>query len=160
MSKITILLLISIVLSACAVMPANTPLPEPVGTPTSRSSTACSAPTNWTIQYNRSGGFAGFNESMTLDSGGNLTVKSERPPADVQETISDDQVKEISKLLGQACPFETDSSKDSCADCFMYDLNIQMDGQTYTVHASDMTLIEELQPLISALDQLLQDAGQ
>jgi hypothetical protein len=160
MSKITIILLISIVLSACSGMRANTPLPEPVGTPTSRSSTACSAPTNWTIQYNRSGGFAGFNQSITLDSSGNLTVKSERPPADMQETISDDQVKAISKLLGQACPFEMDSSKDSCADCFIYDLNIQMDGQTYTVHASDVTLTEELQPLISALDQLLQNAGQ
>jgi hypothetical protein len=120
---------------------------------------ACSVPTTWDIQYNRSGGFAGFNQSMTLDNGGNLTVKSERPAVDVQKTLSDEQVKDITELLVGACPFKTNVDKGNCADCFVYDLNVQMDGQVYSVQASDVTLSEELQPLINALSQLLQDTN-
>lgn len=156
MSKIIPVLIIGILLSACGGMPENTPLP----TPASQSNTACSAPTNWTIQYNRSGGFAGFNESLTLDNGGNLTVQSERPAADAQQTISEEQVKAITELLVQACPFDIAKDKGDCPDCFFYDLNIEMDGLAYSVQASDVTLTEELHPLISALSQLLQDLGQ
>jgi hypothetical protein len=35
-----------------------------------------------------------------------------------------------------------------------------MDGQTYTVQASDTTLTEDLRPLITTLDEFLQLAGQ
>ena len=160
MSKIIPLLLIAIAFSACAGVPVSTPLPESLATPTSNLQAACSSPTEWKIQYNRSGGFAGFNESMTLDTDGNLTVQSERPPADEQKKISEDQVKAITELLVQACPFEVGSTKGVCADCFIYDLNIQMNGQTYAVQVSDITLTEELQPLISALSQLLQGTEQ
>jgi len=141
-------------------MPANSPLPEPLETPTSQSNSACGTPKNWTIQFNRSGGFAGFNESLTLDSGGNLTVQSERPAVNMQKTISEDQLKTIADSLVQACPFNVPVDKNDCADCFVYDLKVQMDGIFYSVQASDMTAAEELQPLISALSQLLQDTGQ
>jgi len=160
MSKIIPILLIGIVLTACAGMPVSTPLPESLGTPTSQSNSACSVPTNWAIAYSRSGGFAGFNESLTLDNGGNLKVQSERPPADMVKTISDDQVKMITDLLVQTCPFEVALDKGDCADCFVYDLDIQMDGLAYSVQASDVTLGEELHPLINALSLLLQDTGQ
>ena len=159
MSKIISIFLTLIVLSACAGMPASTPLPEPVGTPTSQSSAVCSAPENWTVQFNRSGGFAGFNQSMTLDNGGNLTVQSERPAVDMQKTLSDDQVKAITELLVDACPFDSGTDKGNCADCFLYDLDIQMDEHTYSVQASDITLSDGMQPLISALSQLLQDTN-
>lgn len=158
MPKITFILLISLILSACAGMPASTPTPEPLGTPTSLPTTACSPPAKWSIQFNRSGGFAGLDETLTLDSEGSLVVQSKRPPTDVEMTISKDQVEAITDSLVQACPFENDSTKgDECADCFVYDLNIQMDGQTYSVRASDVTLTDELHPLVDALSQLVQN---
>jgi hypothetical protein len=131
-------------------------MPEPVGTPTSPSSTACSPPSNWTIQYNRSGGFAGFNQSMTLDSGGKLTVQSERPPANEERKISGNQINAITDMLTKACPFEVEPDKGGCADCFFYDLKIDMNDRLYTVKASDVTLTEDMQPLIGTLSQLLQ----
>jgi len=158
MSKITPILIIGIILSACAGVPANTPLPEPLGTPTRSPNTACSPPSNWKIQFNRSGGFAGFDESLTLDSGGNLRVQSERPAVDVQKTISKDQVNAIAGLLFQACPFEMNPNDAGCADCFLYKLDVQMDDRTYVMLATDITLTEDLQPLIGSLSQLLQDA--
>ena len=156
MLKIITVLLIGILLAACGGMTASTQVPEIANTPTSQPSKACDTPSNWTIRFNRSGGFAGFNESMTLDSEGNLQVQSERPPTDEQRTISEDRVDVITELLVQACPFNIEPGKGVCADCFVYDLKIQMDGHTYAVQASDVTLTDDLQPLISILSQLLQ----
>jgi hypothetical protein len=156
MSKIIPLLIIGILLMACAWVTASTPVPEPVETPTSSLNSACSPPSNWVIQFNRSGGFAGFNESMTLDSDGKMTVQSERPPANEERTISENQINAITELLVKACPFEVEPEKGGCADCFLYDLNIRMDDRTYNIQASDVTMTEEMQPLIGILSQLLQ----
>jgi hypothetical protein len=147
------LLLLCIILSACAEMPAGTPTPEQLRTPTSPAKSACSPPTSWTIEYHRTGGFGGFDQSLTLQSNGSLTVQSERPPANEQMTISGDQVEAITDLLVRACPFEVGATQGVCADCFNYELKIQMDGQNYVVQALDTTLTEELRPLISILDE-------
>jgi hypothetical protein len=162
MAKFIPVFLVSIILSACAVSPppTSTPTPKPLRTPTSSSSAVCSSPSDWSIQYNRSGGFAGFDETLTLDSDGSLKVQSERPPIDEQKTISADQVQAITELLVQACPFEVGPTNGVCADCFFYDLKIQMDDRTYTVQVSDVTLTKKLQPLIGTLSQFLQDSGQ
>lgn len=161
MSRLIFLFIIVILLAACGGAPASVPSPKPLGTPTRQPTKAtCSPPSEWTVQYNRSGGFAGFNESLTLDSDGNLTIKSERPPVGKQMTISVAQVEAITDLLVQACPFETDVEKGNCADCYFYELNIQMDGRTYSVQASDISLTEEISPLINELSQLLQESRQ
>jgi hypothetical protein len=158
MSKIIPFLLLGFFLSACAGFPVSTQAPEPLGTPTSPENMACDIPETWTLQFHRSGGFAGFDESMTLDSGGKLTVQSERPLADVQEMISGDQVNEIANLLAGACPFEIQESNAQCEDCFVYELVIQMNGETYQVEATDVTLTEELHPLVNQLSGLLQNS--
>ena len=157
---IPLLLLFCTALTACAGAPAGTRVPESLGTPTGQLHTACSVPVQWTIHFERSGGFAGFDESLNLDSSGNLTVQSERPPVDVKKTISNDQVNAIAGLLAEACPFEMKPNDAGCADCFLYKLDVQMDGQTYVMLATDVTLTEDLHPLIDVLNGLLQDAAQ
>ena len=156
---IPLLLILSITLSACAGTSVSTMEPVPLGTPPNSSTTACSAPANWTIQYNRSGGFAGFNQSLTLHSDGSLTIQSENPPANVQKSISKEQASAITNLLVQACPFTMEPNDMGCADCFIYTLNIQMNGQTYVMLATDVALTDEVYPLIDVLSQLLQDTG-
>jgi hypothetical protein len=160
MKKIIPILLIGIILSACAGAPVNTQAPAPLGTPTSHLQSGCNLPKEWAIEFNRSGGFAGFNESLTLDSGGRLTVQSERPAAEIRKTLSNEQVNAVSGLLAEACPFEMKPNDAGCADCFLYKLDIQMDGRTYVMLATDVTLTDELHPLISELSGLLQDTKQ
>ena len=158
MKKIIPLILISIILSACAGAPTTEP--NPLGTPAGGPASACSVPSEWTIQLNRSGGIAGVNETMTLDSGGRLTVQSERTSRNIQKTISKDQVNTIAGLLSQACPFEMKPNDAGCADCFLYKFDIQMNGQSYVLLATDVTLTDDLQPLVGTLTQILQDAEQ
>jgi hypothetical protein len=159
MRTIIPLLVLSLVLSACGGAPVGTLEPLPLGTPALTSASGCNTPANWTIQFNRSGGIAGFKQSLTLRSDGSLTIQSESPPANVQKSISTNQVSNITNLLAQACPFEMAPNEAGCADCFIYNLNIQMDGQTYVMLGTDVTLTEEARPLIDALSQLFQDAG-
>ena len=160
MKTIVPALLIGIILTACSGAPIGTDEPSLLGTPTTQFDAACSTPSQWSIQFGRSGGFAGVDESLTLDSGGNLKVQSERPAVDMRKTISGDQVNTISGLLARACPFEMNSNEMGCSDCFLYTLNVQMDGQTYVMLATDVTLTEDIHPLISTLSQILQDAGE
>lgn len=162
MSKIISILLVSIILSACAVTPspASTPTPEPLGTPTNPPQADCSVPTDWSIHYRRTGGIAGFNQSLTLNSNGDLKVQSRNPQATETKTVSATQVKTISVLLADSCPFAEDSVKGTCADCFFYELTIQMDGQTYVIGASETALSEEMFSLIFTLDQFFPTAGQ
>ena len=157
---ILIVFFVGVILSACGGAPVSTDAPSPLGTPTSQLDTPCSVPAQWAIQFNRSGGFAGVSESLTLDSGGSLMVQSERPAVNVRKTISGDQVNAIGELLVRACPFEMKPNDAGCADCFLYKLDVQMDGKTYVMLATDVTLTEDLHPLISTLNQILQDAGE
>lgn len=154
------LLVFSILLSACGGMPESTSTSEPVSTPTSPSSVACSPPSDWTIQYHRSGGIAGFDQALTMKSDGSLTIESEHPPVDKQMTVPADHMESITDMVVQACPFEVSQPRGVCADCFNYELIIQMDSQTYTVEALDTNLTEELRPLISILDEFLQITSQ
>lgn len=160
MTKIISILSLCTILTACAGAPISAQEPGPLGTPADTAQTACGFPAQWTIQFNRRGGFAGFDESLVLDSGGRLTVQSERPPVDVQKTISNDQVNAIANLLARACPFEMRPNDTACADCYLYKLDVQMDGQNYVLLATDVTLTEDLHPLVNELSGLLQEAGQ
>ena len=90
--KVVLFLIFSIVLSACAGEPVSTIEPAPLGTPASPSDSACSVPASWMIQFKRTGGIAGFNQSLTLQSDGSLRVQNENPPANVQKSISKSQI--------------------------------------------------------------------
>jgi hypothetical protein len=159
MKKAISILLVLILLSACGGAPTETQEPAPLGTPADQATASCKTPTNWAVQFNRSGGIAGFNEALTLQSDGNLKIKSENPPTNVERTISPDQISGIANLRDQACPFEMSPNDAGCADCFLYKLNIQMDGQTYVLLATDITMRDDVRPLIEALSQLLQNSG-
>lgn len=156
MSKIVPLLLLSILVSACGAMPASSPTPEPASIPTSLPSDSCAPASDWSIELNRSGGIAGFDQTLTVNSSGALMIKSERPPAEVERTLAPAEIEQIAGLLIEACPFEPARSQGTCADCFTYGLEIQMDSRFYSVQATDVTLTPELQTLTDILSQYIQ----
>jgi hypothetical protein len=155
-----IILLVSIVLSACGAVPEDTPAAEPFGTPTKPSDADCSSPSNWTIEYQRSGGIGGFSQSITLQSDGSMTIQSDHPAVDKQLQVPADHVEPVENLLVEACPFPVGRADGNCADCFNYELEIQMDEQFYSIQAQDTTLTEELHSLVNALDEFILMAAQ
>jgi hypothetical protein len=97
---------------------------------------------------------------LTLQSDGSLSIQSEKPVFNKQTTLPKDHLQPIENLLAQACPFEVGRAAGVCADCFNYELNIEMDGKTYNVQATDTTLTEDLHPLINTLDEFFKVTGQ
>ena len=141
-------------------MPENAPAAEPLGTPTRPSSADCSSPSDWTVEYQRTGGIGGFSQSLILHSDGSITIQSDHPPVDKQLQIPADHLEPVKNLLVEACPFQVDQANGNCADCFNYALDIKMDDQSYSVQAQDTTLTEDLQSLVNALDEFISLAAQ
>ena len=124
------------------------------GSPTSD---PCSAQ-DWSIDFTRSGGFAGRTRSLHLLSSGALTASEPEQNLEVRSEVSSDDLAHIGQLLHQACPFPAASeAPQSCADCFSYSLQVEMGGQTYLAQATDMNL-GGLSPLMGALNSLLDAA--
>ena len=157
---LNLICLLCILLTGCGSQPVDTLNAQPLDTPRVEPTLVCNNPQSWVIRYNRSGGFAGFDESLTLDSGGSLVVKSKRPATNFEKIISENQRNRITTLLAEACPFKLKADDMSCNDCFIYDLDIAMDGNKYSIQATDITLTDELNSLTNTLDELLQNTGE
>jgi len=155
------LILVSImgVLSACGGIVVTEPIPtetsEPIPASTPQQSTQASTcmAGEWSLEFHRSGGFAGFDESLTLNSDGKLVVDSNSPQVSFERTIPADEIQRIADQLEAACPFEADSKAGNCADCFGYTLTVKTGKETYRLSGNDTTLTDEQSALVSSLQQ-------
>ncbi len=177
MNKIIFLaLLLLMVLAACVPLAGETPA-APLETPTVQPPTmissatsaptaelpapavsdeGCSLPEAWSLSFRRTGGFANFDQSLTVNSQGELQIESKRPPLTSSRVLSPDALAQLAELLRQACPFTAPTGRAVCADCFIYDLQIQWGDQAYGWQATEVTLPEEGRALIGALSQFFQ----
>jgi hypothetical protein len=132
-------------------LPAITKTPAlPTATPTDP---ACGSP-NWSLDFTRSGGFAGKTLSLHLSSSGPLSATDPVKNLTVPIALSGTELDRMAGLLWAACPFKTQSMPATCPDCFSYTLEISMEGETYSAHATDVELAG-LGALIQALNTLL-----
>jgi hypothetical protein len=128
------------------------------GVSSSPASGSCNV-SEWSIDFARSGGFAGITRSMHLLSSGSLTASEPKRSLDVQTEASADELAQIGQLLQEACPSlaTANSQPKGCPDCFYYSLQIEMGGQTFLAQATDVDK-GNLDPLIGALNSLLDKA--
>jgi hypothetical protein len=167
------LLLLSI-LVACAPSVVETPVPAaplntpqasapgtstpPLATPPAQADAVCALPESWSLTFHRTGGFAGFDQRLTVNSLGELEIQSERPPAASSRTLSPEELAGLAEALTGACPFEGPAGRAVCADCFVYDLAIQWGDRDYTLQATDVNLPEPLHALTGVLGEYFQEA--
>jgi len=144
--KWLILVLVLSFLSACGSAVVSEPIP--VATPTQAA--ACMG-SGWSLEFHRTGGFAGFDENLTLNSDGKLVVSSTNPKTDFERTLPGDEVQRIADQLEAACPFEAASKAVNCADCFGYTLMVDTGNKTYHLQGNDVTLTDEQGALVSSL---------
>jgi hypothetical protein len=144
---LTILILLQ---TACA--PQESSVPRPAATP---SPSDCSAPAAWQIGFTRSGGFAGRMDTLTINNAGELHATSQRPQKEISQVLPQEKIEALTLALLNACPFDQPQTDGTCADCFAYALDIQMDGKAYHIEASDISVNPDLMALIAELSQLL-----
>ena len=109
---------------------------------------------SWSIDFTRSGGFTGRTVSLYVSSSGQLTAFDPEKNLVVRTDYAADELAGIRQLLQAVCPFPAGRKPAGCPDCFLYTLDVQMDGQTYSTRATDNDLAG-LGPLIDALGKLL-----
>jgi hypothetical protein len=118
------------------------------------------APSDWKLEFTRSGGFAGLRQKLWLSSNGELRAVDERKSIEVSRRALLSEVEKAGELMAKACPFEPKPQAEECRDCFNYNLDVELDGQKYSMQASDSSKPSvDLQALIvflvSTLEQTL-----
>ena len=92
------------------------------------------------ISFERSGGFTGISTSVEIDS----------------QLLSYDESEELKKLIDQSDFFKwskNDTIQVSMPDQFQYTITIEQQGEKRTVVFSDITMPDNMRPLINYLSQ-------
>jgi len=132
-------LLISLFIAGCG----TSATPEPIKTPTlePRPTDQPSFEGNWMIKMKHSGGIMGLSRSIEISSNGNFTVADERANKTVTGMLT---ANELSKINEQVSSLEYISASKpdgmGCADCFIYDLEIQGSGEKLAIQLNDISL--------------------
>ena len=145
--RLVVLMLLSLFgLSACTAARAFPP-PEP--TPDQ----------SWTMRLTQTGGFAGVHFVIQVTSAGELKAEDQRtgrtatlhlPPGELSDLESERRAL-ISQLPARR--------PSACADCFIYDLEVESNTGTIRVLADDTTLASSgAQDLIEHLRRLRDEA--
>ena len=144
-----VVLLVSLVISACSAIAPSASSPTPLPSPSK----------NWRIKLTQSGGFVGVLLSVEVTSTGQLTAEDQRTGHTVTRTLSPQTTAELRQLIGGIAPSGGDKPASGCADCFIYDLELHRDSGDMQIHTDD-TSIDDFgaADLIRRLSQLRDDA--
>lgn len=140
--------------------PLKTPTPEPLNTPT-RESSASALPAldgEWTIKMTHSGGIMGLSRSIEVSSNGKFNVTDQRADQTVTGKFTANELSKIKEQVSSATYISPKPDGTVCADCFIYDLEIQSRGEKFAVQLSDINLQNSgLESLIIYLRNLLEE---
>lgn len=126
-----------------AFVPLNTPTPEPLNTPTTEpiKSKLPALDGGWTIRMKHSGGFMGLLRSIEISSDGKFTVVDERTNKTIAGEYPFDELSKIKEQVSNSEYIaESGPNGMACADCFIYDLEIQGNGEKFAVQLNDISL--------------------
>jgi hypothetical protein len=113
----------------------------------------------WTISLAQSGGFAGVNLLVRVDSDGTITAHNGRSGGEVTLPLSKSDLQEVERLLVGLELKSPNGARSACADCFLYDLEISLNGRTTRWQGDDTTLHESgVEDLIWLLGRLRDQA--
>lgn len=115
----------------------------------------------WTIKLNHSGGIIGLSRSIEISSNGKYTVTDGREDKTITKQLSANALSELHEIVSNSEFVSPEKSLPSgCADCFIYNLEIQQgNGKPFSVQVDDITmpgsgmekLIAHLRGLIDAV---------
>lgn len=146
MIRSMLIVLIFSLLAACGAIPAGVAhLPALEG--------------NWSITFTQSGGFIGVLRTVTITSDGKVTALDERENQAGTIRLTEAELTELERHISVARLIRPAEKDSACADCFIYDLQIESGNARFNVQLDDVTLTESgLQPLIQYLLDLMERA--
>lgn len=165
--------LLTLLLPACAVAPTVLPtstaiatatspsIPTPVKLPSATVAASpvpgdCAVDEPWTIELTISGGLAGIEHKLEVDSSGAYEAEDLQSGAKVDGTLPAATVAELEALLPPLCQEPAGSRPPSCADCFTYRLEVTAGDFVYQATMNDLSLPDSTAaPLVAALNQIL-----
>ncbi len=110
---------------------------------------------SWTVQLTQTGGFAGVRLWVEVTSAGKLTATDQRTGRTITQTLPNDALARLRRLVAQADISGSIKPSTSCADCFLYELVFTSDSGTKRLQADDVTVGESgAQDLIALLRSL------
>jgi hypothetical protein len=116
-----------------------TPTPQPTATP-SREKLPDIGNT-WKIKMTQSGGIMGLLRTIEISSDGNFTVLDERTKKNVSGTLSPKDITNLKEQISTSGFISDNNPKNAaCADCFVYDLEIQGDKGKFSTQLNDISL--------------------
>ena len=72
-----------------------------------------------------SGGIAGLRQELVVSSAGKLTARDLRRGSSYSFTLPPQEMDQLVDLLQDSCPWEVRRVEGSCADCFVYELELE-----------------------------------
>ncbi len=130
---IPICLVLFLILTACRSRAGNqAPLATPLPLP--------SPARDWNIKMTQSGGIAGVSLSVEVSSRGQLTAQDLRSGKSATVTLSEADLAQLSRLVDQIQTPPAAMPPSKCADCFIYTLELQLQGRDVTLQVDDTTL--------------------
>ena len=140
----------------------NTPAPKPLNTPTLESikTKLPALDDDWTIRMKHSGGIMGLSRSIEILSDGKFTVVDERAKKTITGQYSFDNLSKIKKQVSTSeYVAQSGPASMACADCFIYDLEIQGSGEKFAAQLNDINLPNSgLKSLVDYLRGLIDTA--
>jgi hypothetical protein len=152
------ILLIGLLIAGCS--PSSTH--ETLKTPTADAQppTLPALDGDWMVKMTHSGGIMGLSRSIEVSSDGKYTVLDERADKTVAGELSADELSKINEQVVSA-EYIPAVKPDGmgCADCFIYDLEIQGNEKRFAVQLNDISLPNSgLESLVTQLRSLIDTA--
>jgi hypothetical protein len=152
MSRIIILfvLVMSLLVTSCSSPLTPEPLKTSVPSP-------AAAGNEWMIKMTHSGGIMGLSRSIEISSDGKYTVTDTRANKTVTAELTANELAKLNKIVSESkFASTTKPQPSSCADCFVYSLDVQLNGKKFTCQADDITLSSSgLESLVTYLRDLM-----
>jgi hypothetical protein len=110
----------------------------------------------WELTFERTGGFAGLAQRLTVDGQGQAISEDLRSGRLVEGRLSPEEMTELQRLLAESDFLSQDPSQSrDCSDCFNYEVTLTQDSQSHPVRANSLGLDSRLAPLVEWLAQFL-----
>ncbi|MBL8102379.1 MAG: hypothetical protein JNM02_07615 [Anaerolineales bacterium] len=94
----------------------------------------------WTVEMTHSGGIVGLMRAIKISSDGSYTVTDERTNKTISGELSKDELAKLTEVIASTNYIPSEKPKGVCADCFIYDIEIQGSEKNLAVQLDDISL--------------------